>query len=264
MSEIALVAAIRPNMNVLPITAIIVLLVPTFTQASPLASVVNRVLEVGLGAVVGLLVSFLVLPSSAHRQMRQAAVRALDSMARALVGLVAGLSEGLSNDDLHRLQDGIGRALVGIDTVAAEAERERSARLSSQPDTGPLRRTLLRLRHDLVMVGRVAGHPMPQALKLRLGPRVSRLADTGSDYLRASAHALLAHAGPPSLQPFEEALAAYAGELAAVREEGLTRVLPGDTAERLFAVGFAFEQMHQNLSDLNRVVMEWGPGAETR
>ncbi|SJZ71249.1 Fusaric acid resistance protein family protein [Enhydrobacter aerosaccus] len=259
IAPLALIAAARQNMNVLPITAIIVLLVPTFTQASPLASAINRVLEVGLGAVVGLLVSFLVLPSSAHRQMRLAAARALDRMARALVDLVAGLGRGLSNDDLHRLQDGIGQALVGIDTVGAEAERERKARLSSQPDTGPLRRTLLRLRHDLVMVGRVAGIPLPEALKLRLGPRVALAADTAAEFLRKSGTALLAHAGPPPLEPFEEALAAYEAELAAVRREGLTRVLPGDVAERFFAVGFAFEQIHQNLIDLQRVVTEWGP-----
>lgn len=263
VAPLALIAAIRQNMNVLPITAIIVLLVPTFTQATPLASAINRVLEVGLGAVVGLLVSFMVLPSSAHRQMRQAAARALERMARTLVDLVAGLGQGLSNDDMHRLQDGIGQVLVGIDMVAAEAERERAARLSSQPDTGPLRRTLLRLRHDLVMVGRVAGNPLPEALKQRLGPRGARVAATAADFLRESGHALLTQAGPASLTAFEEALVAYEAELAAVRREGMTRILPGDAAERFFAVGFAFEQIHQNLIDLQRVVTEWGPDAKS-
>ncbi|MBS0517914.1 MAG: FUSC family protein [Proteobacteria bacterium] len=262
VAPLALVAALRQNMNVLPITAIIVLLVPTFTQATPFASAVNRVLEVGLGAVVGLLVSFLVLPSSAHRQMRQAAARALDRMAQALVDLVAGLGRGLSNDDLHRLQDGIGQALVGIDTVGAEAERERAARLSSQPDTGPLRRTLLRLRHDLVMVGRVAGNPLPEPLKVRLEPHAAKIAATAAAFLRQCGQALLDHAGPPSPEAFEAALAAYEAELAAVRREGLTRILSDSAAERFFAVGFALEQVRRNLLDLQRIVAEWGPGSE--
>ena len=73
VAPLALLAAGRPNMNVVPITAIIILLLPGLTHASPLASAVNRVLEVALGAVIGLGVSFIVFPSSAHRQMRQAA-----------------------------------------------------------------------------------------------------------------------------------------------------------------------------------------------
>lgn len=258
VAPLALVAAVRQNMNVLPITAIIVLLVPTFTQASPLASAIDRVLEVGLGAIVGLLVSFIVLPSSAHRQMRQVAARTLDRMARALMDLVAGLGRGLSSDDLHRLQGGIGQALAEIDAVGAEAERERAARLSSQPDTGPLRRTLLRLRHDLVIVDRVAGVRLPEPMQTRLTPRVSDVAAAAAAFFQSCGAALLARSAAPSLEPFETALKAYEIEVAAVRQEGLTRVLPGDAAERFFAVGFALEQMHRNLIDLRRVVSEWG------
>lgn len=258
VAPLALFAAVRPNMNVMPITAIIVLLVPTFTQVGPFGSAINRVLEVALGAVVGLLVSFIVLPSSAHRQVREAAARALERMARALTELVVGLGRGLSDDDLHRLQDGIGQALVEINTVGAEAERERAARLSSQPDTGPLRRTLLRLRHDLVIVGRVAGRRLPEPLQTRLTARVSDVATAAAAFFRSSGSALLLRAGPPSLEPFEAALKAYEAEVAAVRQEGLTRVLPGDAAERFFAVGFALEQIHRNLIDLQRVVSEWG------
>ncbi|MBS0221879.1 MAG: FUSC family protein [Proteobacteria bacterium] len=258
VAPLALFAAVRPNMNVMPITAIIVLLVPTFTQVGPFGSAINRVLEVALGAVVGLLVSFIVLPSSAHRQVREAAARALERMARALTELVVGLGRGLSDDDLHRLQDGIGQALVEINTVGAEAERERTARLSSQPDTGPLRRTLLRLRHDLVIVGRVAGRRLPEPLQTRLTARVSDVAVAAAALFRSSGSALLLRAGPPSIGPFEAALKAYEAEVAAVRQEGLTRVLPGDAAERFFAVGFALEQIHRNLIDLQRVVSEWG------
>jgi uncharacterized membrane protein YccC len=259
IAPLALVAATRQSMNVLPITAIIVLLVPAFTQTSPLGSAVNRVLEVGLGAIVGLAVSFVVLPSSAHRQMRQSAALALDRMASAVVELVEGLNRGLSIDDLHRLQDGIGHAMVEIDAMGGEAERERAARLSSGPDTGPLRRTLLRLRHDLVIVGRVAGRRLPEPMQARLTPRVSAVASASAAFLRSCGSALLAKAEPPSLEPFDAALKAYEAEVAAVRQEGLTRVLPGQAAERFFAVGFALEQMYRNLTDLQRVVAEWGP-----
>jgi len=264
VAPLALFAAIRPNMNVVPVTAVIVLLMPTMstTHMTPFWSAVYRVLEVGLGAVIGLAVSFIVFPSSAHRQVRQAAARALDRMARALVDLLGGLSHGLTNDELHRLQDGIGAALNEINTVGAEAERERSAHLSHHPATGPLRRTLLRLRHDLVMVGRASSAPLPESMQERLGPCLARIAATGHDYLQMCAAALIAEGAAPALDPVEQALAAYGAEVAAVRHEGLTRELPGDAAERFFAVGFVLEQMHKNLVDLRRVVIEWGPAAE--
>jgi len=257
LAPLALLAAVRPSMNVVPITAIIVLLLPGMTHTSALDSAIYRVLEVGLGAVVGLLVSFIVLPSSAHRQMRQAAARILDLMARALVALVAGLRRGLDDDALHRLQDGIGQGLADLDTIGAEAERERRARLSSEADTGPLRRTLLRLRHDLVIVGRAANTPLPEAMQARLAPRLDEIAMTASTYLRACSASLLAHQGPPPIEAFERALEAYDAEVDAVRAEGLTRTLPSDAAERFFAIGFSLEQMHQNLRDLQRVVTEW-------
>jgi hypothetical protein len=50
---------------------------------------------------------------------------------------------------------------------------------------------------------------------------------------------------------------ACAAEVAAVWVEGLIRGLPGDVAERVFALGFSLEQMRQNLKDLERCVAEW-------
>ena len=261
VAPLALIAAIRANMNVVPITAIIVLLMPTMslTHITSFWSAIYRVLEVGLGAVIGLAVSFIVLPSSAHRQMRRSAANALDQMARALVALLAGVGPGLDNDDLHRLLDGIGRALEDINTVGGEADRERAAHLSHRPDTGPLCRTLLRLRHDLEIVGRCAGAPMPEALRERLLPRLNSVAHAAHDFMETCGVALVTQGLPPSLQPFEEALAAYAREIAELRHAGLTRELPGDSAERFFAIGFSLEQLHKNLTDLHRVVTEWGP-----
>ena len=64
VGPLALIAAIRQSLTAAPITAAIVLLVPTFTQATPIASAVDRVLEVTLGAITGLTISFVLFPSS--------------------------------------------------------------------------------------------------------------------------------------------------------------------------------------------------------
>ena len=265
VAPLALIAAINPRFSVAPITAIIVLLIPTMTHASPLASAVDRLLEVALGGVTGLVVSFFLLPSNAHALVAAAAARTLERMAQALGELLAGLTPGLDVDALHRIQDGIGQALVQMNVVGAEAEHERSAGLAVGPDTGPLLRTQLRLRHDLVMIGRAATSPLPEAFRARLEAPLAHAGSAFADYLRASAAALQAGRGPPSLNAVESALDAYAAEVEALRREGLTRSLPGDAAERFFALGFALEQMHDNCKDLARCVAEWAlPSKEVK
>src|SRR3954466_11466499 len=168
IAPLAFIAAINPSLNAATVTAVIVLLVPTMNHADPLASAIDRVLEVVVGAVCGLLASFFVLPSRAHTQLRVSAARALERIAAALSQLLSGLTRGLDNDALHRIQDGIGAAVTGLNATGAEAERERAARLSSGPDTGPLLRTVLRIRHDVVMIGRTSGVPLPSVLQVRL------------------------------------------------------------------------------------------------
>ena len=262
VAPLAFVAAINPRFSVAPITAIIVLLVPTFTNAGPFASAFDRIIEVALGGATGFVVSFLLLPSNAHPMVIAAAARALDQMQRTLGELLAGLTQGLDTDTLHRIQDGIGQALVQMNAVAAEAERERSAGLAVGPDTGPLLRTLLRLRHDLVMIGRAAVVPLPESFRARLEPRLAAVGAAFADYMQASRLALLAGRGPPSLDAAEAALAAFSSEIDALRREGFTRSLSSDAAECFFALGFALEQMRKNFKDLERCVAEWAGSAK--
>jgi hypothetical protein len=234
-----------------------VLLVPTMSHVDPLASAIDRVMEVTVGAVTGLLVSSLVLPSRAHSQIRSSAAKTLELIAAAFRELLAGLTHGLDNDALHQIQDGIGRALVELNALGAEAERERGAHLSRGPDTGPLLRTTLRLRHDLVMIGRGCAAPLPAELQTRLAGPLADVSSTFVAYLRAAAAALRTRAGAPEAAPIDAVLLRYAAEVAAMRHEGLTRGLPGDAIERFFALGFVLEQMRQNLHDLERCVTEW-------
>jgi hypothetical protein len=231
--------------------------VPTMSHVHPLDSAVDRVLEVTVGAVTGLLVSFFVLPSRAQHQVRISAARLLELIAAALSELLAGLTRGLDNDALHRIQDGIGTTLAELNATGAEAERERAAHLASGPDTGPLLRTILRLRHDLVMIGRASVASLPADLQARLAAPLARVSDAMASYLRSIAMALRSGVGAPAIWPIHEALQGYAAEVANVRSEGLTRGLPGDVAERFFALGFSLEQMRQNLKDLERCVAEW-------
>ncbi|MGB7102404.1 MAG: FUSC family protein [Xanthobacteraceae bacterium] len=259
VAPLAFIAALNPRFSTAPITAIIVLLLPQITHGSPAASALDRVIEVALGGVTGSVVSVLLLPSNAHPLVIAAAARTLAQMARALSELLAGLTQGLDVESLHRIQDGIGQALVQMNVVGAEAEHERSAGLRVGPDTGPLLRTLLRLRHDIVMIGRAAVAPLPKPFRTRLEAPLARTGAAFADYLRASGAALLTHRGPPSFDSVDAALKSYSAEIDTLRREGLTRTLSGEDAERIFALGFALEQMHHNFKDLKRCVAGMGP-----
>ncbi|MBR1089000.1 FUSC family protein [Bradyrhizobium manausense] len=261
VAPLAFIASIYPNLSSATVTAVIVLVLPTMHHADPMASAIDRVSEVSVGAVTGLLVSFLVLPSRAVRQIRASAAKLLDLIAEAFSELLAGLTRGRDNDALHRIQDGIGTAMVGMNTIGAEAERERSARLSSGPDTGPLLRTILRLRHDVVMIGRATVVPLPVEVQVRLAGPLAEVAAAIQRFLKSAAEALREGAGAPPIHPVHVALQHYAEAVAAVRQDGLIRGHASDTAERFFALGFSLEQMHQNLCDLDRVVGEWSEAA---
>jgi uncharacterized membrane protein YccC len=257
VAPLALIAALKPSMAVAPITAIIVLLVPTITPTSAAASAFDRVLEVGVGGLTGFIVSFVLLPSRAHRQAADAAAGTLDAMAQARRTLVAGFSEGLDIDALHRIQDGIGHSLSSLAVLATEAERERSAGIVADPHTGPLLRTLLRLRHDLIILGRAILVPLPGDVRARIRLPLERIGTVVADYLHSSGAALAAHRVSPPRDGLHAAFDAYSSEVEMLRREGATRSLPGEAVERFFALGFAFEQMHRNLGDLERCVTEW-------
>lgn len=257
VAPLALLAAMAPAMTVAPLTAVIVILVPMITHTSPLASAVDRVIEVALGGGAGFLVSFLVLPSNARRLVAEPACRTLDQVARAFAELLNGLGDGLDQAALHAIQDHIGQAMVQLGTIGDEAERERAARLTSGPDARPLVRTLLRLRHDLVMIGRVAGGPLPASVLARLRPALNGVQVAAGDFLRGSGAALVARQGPPPLDRLAAAVAAYSADIAILQREGLIHNLSGEAAERLFALGFALQQIQQNCRDLGERVAEW-------
>ena len=251
-----LVAATNPRFSAAPFSAVMVFFGPTITHAGPIASAVERVTEVAVGAIVGLIVSLVVLPGRARELVVDAAGRMLTLMARALPELCAGLTAGLDARAIHHIQDPLGEALARLNAIVPEMRHEQITRFADAPDPGPLMRTLLRLRHDLVMIGRAPLVPLPAMVRPRLAIPIEHTSATIADYLRATAAALAERKPPPPPDGVEAALDHYAAEVAAIRGEGLTRSWSTDAVERLFAFGFALEQMRCNLGDLARCVSE--------
>ncbi len=255
IAPLASLSAIKPRFSVAPFTAVMVLLAPTITHVSPLESAFFRVIEVALGGVTALVVSFLVLPSRAHGLGLEAAAHMLELMATALRKLLAGCAEPLDILTVGKIQGDLGPAMARLEIIADEARRERMPYFSADPDLKPLLRILLRLRHDLVIIGRTAAAPLPDGFRARLATSIVAVSVSAAAFLEECAAALLGDAGP-SLANLEAALQSYEAEIATLRQEGLTRNLPTEAMERLFGLGFALEQLHQDMKELSRWIAD--------
>ena len=257
IAPLALLAAFNPNFRVAPFSAVLVLLIAGQFGEGPVESAITRSAEVALGGVIAVLVSLLVFPERAHQLRLSAAGRLLQQLARELPELLAGFTRTLDPTENSRIQNDIGRAVTSFQQITAEAEHEQIVSFVVQPDPGPLSRTMLRLRHDLVIIGRAAASPLPDTLRERLGPRLHRVGEAASDFLNKSADALRRRNAPPPLDGFESALAAYTAAVEAARGAGLTQPLTASEVEPIFTVGFAIEQLHQNFIDLRRCVQAY-------
>ena len=257
IAPLAYAAAIHPGFRVAPVTAVLVLMLSTRLGEAPLELAYDRLLEVAIGGLVAITVSFLVLPAPAHMLGLGAAARVLEQMAQALPAVIAGFAARVSPMQNLRRQDEIGDAVRALAEMAGDAKSERLGNLAPDPDLAVLARSLLRLRHDLVMLGRAAAAPLPARIATRLCPLLVEIGAGARDYLRASADALVARRAPPSTAWVDDALAAYIAEFAALRAAGLLSALPMAERERLFALGFALQQLQQNLCELAHCLHDW-------
>src|SRR5213078_2474999 len=66
LAPAVLLAALYPRFSAAPFTAVMVFFAPTITHTGPVAAAFERVIEVAVGCVVGLLVSLFVLPARAQ------------------------------------------------------------------------------------------------------------------------------------------------------------------------------------------------------
>lgn len=258
VAPLALAAALDPIFKIAPFTAAIVLLVSTGFQESPVESAIYRVLEVLVGGVSVLAVSFLILPEQAYGRGIRSAMSILERLAQLLPQLTSGFRQPLDTREAVRLQEGLAGAIAEFESIAAATKMERRTYPHSAPDLSPLSRTLLRLRHDLAMVERAAAEPMPPQILDRLGPLLNEISESISVWLRTCAAALGERREPAPPGAIENLLAEYKKVFSDLRKQGLVDQLPNLESERLFALAFALEQLHRNLCDLQRCVREAG------
>ncbi len=257
VAPLAYAAAVNPRFRAAPVTAVLVLMVSTQLGETAIELALDRSLGVAVGGVVAVTVSLLVFPARAHTLGIEQAGRVLKQMAQVLPDLMAGLRSARDPQENMRVQDEIGDAVHAFAEVAGEAGPERAVHLVTGPDPAALARTLLRLRHDLVMIGRAASAPFPDPLAAPLAPLLAQIGERARDYLLASATALAAGHPAPSSEPVAGAVAAYMAQIAAPRTEALMQNLPEEERERIFASGFALQQLQRNLVELAACLHAW-------
>jgi uncharacterized membrane protein YccC len=246
LTPLALLAAFYPAYRVAPITAVILLLGSASVAEGPFLAGLLRTVEVSLGAFVGMAVSLFLLPARAHALMGNAANRVLQRLADLFAELVNGLTAPLDPTTILAKNDAVRAAQTALETIADEAARERRNYLAEDADPEPVPRTLRRVRHDLVLLGRVAAEPLPEDIRNHLQPCLAELSAAGEELLRAVGLAFAERKSPPQLAFFDAALTRVLGEIEAVRGN-----------ERLVALDFAFEELQRNLHDLTRRAQEF-------
>lgn len=250
---LAFLAAVRPTFRFAPVTGVIIILIAPLSQLSPLEAATNRLIEICLGGFIGLAVSLFVLPARASQILNVTAGRTLAALA-AILPMIGEFGRGHEaaafEAEITRRHDVALNELIKLELAVDEAKRERASFLSGAPDPEPILRGLRRLRADIIMVGRATNAPFPEGYHGRLAPALTAALEAVRVYFLGVAASLEARVAAPDLAPVESAIAGYAREVNAVREEGLTRALTGDVVGRTFAVGFALEQLATNLRDL--------------
>jgi uncharacterized membrane protein YccC len=241
LTPLAILAALYPVYRVAPITAVVLLLGSSSSTEGPLLAATLRTIEVSLGGLVGMAVSLLVLPARAHALMGNAANRVLQRLADLLSDLMRGLVEPADQDALQPRHDAVRTALTALETIADEAAREKRNYLTDDADPEPVARTLRRVRHDLVLIGRVAAEPLPETIRPALEPAFAAFSAVATEFLRATGRAFAERGTPPPLDAFNATLADLLPAMDAIK---------GD--EKLVALAFGIEQFQRNLHDLVR------------
>ncbi len=77
LAPLAFAAALYPRLSAGPVTAAIVVLIPQMMHTTPIDSAIERIVEVLLGGLTGLFVSFVLLPWSAFQHAREVAAQSI-------------------------------------------------------------------------------------------------------------------------------------------------------------------------------------------
>lgn len=241
-------AGLYPSFRIAPITVAIMLFGDMAQMhLTPLQYAEHRVAEIGLGCLIGMVVSLTVMPSRAHRMLANATAKALEAYADMLEKLM-GSRPG--EQALLAQHAELRAAVTKLETVGEDAARERKSHLASGIPPEPLLRMMRRLRFDLVMIDRTLSQPLPAAAASGMAAPLADIAAQTAAHLRGVALRLTKK--PADLQPdmLNAAFQSFAAALSELHRSQHLAVLNETELGRVFTLNFTLEQLHKNLHDL--------------
>jgi uncharacterized membrane protein YccC len=239
VAPVALLAAIRPSFRIAPVTAAILLLT-TPSNASPIISAMDRVIEIALGTVIGIVVSIFVLPSRARRICFERSAEMLNLLAQALV-LHLQPPDSAKLEEIERFNQRVRVELAKIAATAEEARREHLIRVAEGPVPERLVRTLRRLRSDVAFVGRAtAGNDFDWE---GLGLVMAEVASAFRRVFEALSNTLLHDTQVPDLTELDQAIA----KLQTVTDKDADNPR---SPQRAIALPFVIDTLRRDLGDL--------------
>ncbi|QJU57919.1 FUSC family protein [Sphingomonas sp. AP4-R1] len=243
----AFAAAVRPQLKVAPVTAAILLL--TQPQGMPvLHFVIDRIVEIALGGLIGVAVSVLVFPARSQPLVIARAAAVLEQMQR-ILGVLAAAVGDTGTPALAGEHGPLRAALGAVEQAARDAERERASGLAYGAPPPVIARALWRIRNDLILVARAIDLPLPAPAAHLIAAPATALLAAEAEYAGRCATALRAGTAAatgdeqPLYQAFEEAFGS-------LRQSGLIRTMDFADAGRVFGLAFAIEILHRDLADL--------------
>ena len=246
----AYVAMLRPNMKVAPVTAAIMLLSST-GKLGPLQAAAYRVVEIGIGSVIGVAATLLIFPARSRQVVAERTGSVLASLAELLGHYAQWLeqAEVETVEALHHLHDRIRAEIGAVEQAVDDTERERAARLGYHHLSPATPRTLWRVRSEAIAIGRALRTPWPPALRARLSEPGARMVRADAAFLEACRTALQSNATVErgDLVARHDVVQAAVADL---RRERLTQALDLDTVGAVFSFAFALESLYGHLGDL--------------
>lgn len=243
----AFAAAVRPQLRIAPVTAAIALL-SQLPGVTPESFALDRVLEIALGGVIGVLTSMTVFPARS-RAILAARIAAVLKLCETLMrGAADALDTGGDAPGMPE-QAPLRKALAAVETAMTDAERERQSRLADHGVPPAVPRTLWRVRNDLVHLTRGLETPLA-------GPVAALFAPSAAALLREEAvfaeqcRAALRSGGRVDRGDIAGRYMLFAAAMEALREAHVTEGMDFAEVGRLFGLIFALEQLHRNLNDL--------------
>ncbi|MEG3085975.1 FUSC family protein [Sphingomonas sp. PB4P5] len=252
-----LVAALWPRLRVAPVTAAIMLL-----SAPPGASVQefvrDRIFEIGIGGVIGVLAAMLILPARSHGMVIARTVAVLGHIQRMLGAQATALRDKValpSSPDHAALR----QALGAVEAAMLDAERERASRLADHRIPESVPRTLWRVRNDLVLIGRALDEPLPAPAMTALAEPAATMLTAQAALVERCATALIAGTRVDRGDS-ETCYRTFGVALDTFRRSAAAATLDFEASGRVFGLAFAAGRLHRDMIDLAARVDEIAPG----